>query len=82
MVQRYLYYIINEQLPSNNPRFVNEYNLSTAFDISTATYAGDSERCELDDGTSGTNSSHRRIFDLKFTNDGLSFFHTVGNSAI
>ena len=63
---------------SNNPRFVDEYNLSTAFDISTATYAGDSERCELDDGTSG--NTHRRIFDLKFTNDGLSFFHTVGNA--
>ena len=64
--------------PTNNPRFVNEYNLSTAFDISTAVYAGDSERCELDDGTS--NNDKRRIFDLKFTNDGLSFFHTVGNS--
>jgi len=38
---------------TNNPRFVDEYNLSTAFDISTAVYAGDSERCELDDGTSG-----------------------------
>ena len=66
--------------PTNNPRFVNEYNLSTAFDISTAVYAGDSERCELDDGTSGSSSDKRRIFDLKFTNDGLSFFHTVGNS--
>ena len=63
---------------TNNPRFVDEYNLSTAFDISTAAYAGDSERCELDDGTSG--NTHRRIFDLKFTNDGLSFFHTVGNA--
>ena len=64
---------------TNNPRFVDEYNLSTAFDISTAVYAGDSERCELDDGT-GNSSDKRRIFDLKFTNDGLSFFHTVGNA--
>ena len=63
---------------SSNPRFVDEYNLSTPFDISTASYAGDSERCELDDGTSG--NDFRRIFDLKFTDDGLSFFHTVGNA--
>ena len=73
-------FVLYQQLRdgSNNPRFVDEYNLSTAFDISTAVYAGDSERCELDDGTS--NNDKRRIFDLKFTNDGLSFFHTVGNS--
>ena len=63
---------------SSNPRFVDEYNLSTPFDISTASYAGDSESCELDDGTSG--NDFRRIFDLKFTDDGLSFFHTVGNA--
>ena len=63
---------------SNDPRFVDEYNLSTPFDISTASYAGDSERCELDDGSSGADK--RRIFDLDFTKDGLSFFHSVGNA--
>ena len=63
---------------SSNPRFVDEYNLSTPFDISTASYAGDSESCELDDGTSG--NDFRRIFDLDFADDGLSFFHTVGNA--
>ena len=30
---------------------IAEYTLSTPFDISTATYAGDSERCDLDDGS-------------------------------
>jgi len=75
-----MFVLYQQQQDNSNtdPRFVDEYNLSTAFDISTATYAGDSERCELDDGTSG--GDFRRVFDLKFTNDGLSFFHTVGNS--
>ena len=74
-------FVLYQQQQDNSgsdPRFVDEYNLSTAFDISTATYAGNSERCELDDGTSG--ADFRRIFDLKFTDDGLSFFHTVGNA--
>ena len=30
--------------------FIDEYNLSTPFDISTAVYAGDDERCVLDHG--------------------------------
>ena len=30
--------------------FINEYDLSTPFDISTHTYAGDSERCNLANG--------------------------------
>ena len=64
----------------NGPRFVEEFNLSTTFDISTATYAGDSERCELDDGSGATDGTFRRIFDLQFTNDGLSFFYAVGNA--
>ena len=51
----------------NGPRFVEEFNLSTTFDISTATYAGDSERCELDDGSGATDGTFRRIFDLQFT---------------
>ena len=74
-------FVLYQQQQDNSgsdPRFVDEYNLSTAFDISTATYADNSERCELDDGTSG--ADFRRIFDLKFTDDGLSFFHTVGNA--
>ena len=72
--------MLSKQKDNSNtdPRFVDEYNLSTPFDISTASYAGDSERCELDDGTS--DNSKRRVFDLDFTKDGLSFFHSVGNA--
>ena len=34
-----------------NIDFIYEYNLSTPFDISTKTYAGDDERCDLDVGS-------------------------------
>ena len=75
-----MFVLYQQQKDNSNtdPRFVDEYNLSTPFDISTASYAGDSERCELDDGTS--DNSKRRVFDLDFTKDGLSFFHSVGNA--
>ena len=75
-----MFVLYQQQKDNSNtdPRFVDEYNLSTPFDISTASYAGDSERCELDDGTS--DASKRRVFDLDFTKDGLSFFHSVGNA--
>ncbi len=75
-----MFVLYQQQKDNSNtdPRFVDEYNLSTPFDISTASYAGDSERCELDDGTS--NADKRRVFDLDFTKDGLSFFHSVGNA--
>ena len=75
-----MFVLYQQQKDNSNtdPRFVDEYNLSTPFDISTASYAGDSERCELDDGTSDT--TKRRVFDLDFTKDGLSFFHSVGNA--
>ena len=33
----------------DNGHRVNEFNLSTPYDISTRTYAGDSERCNLDE---------------------------------
>ena len=75
-----MFVLYQQQKDNSNtdPRFVDEYNLSTPFDISTASYAGDSERCELDDGTS--DATKRRVFDLDFTKDGLSFFHSVGNA--
>ena len=55
-------------------RYVNEYTLSTPFDISTKTYAGNSERCQLDYGVN-TNLDSRH-FDLKFSNDGMKLFTT------
>ena len=53
-------------------QFIHEYNLSTPYDISTRTYAGDDERCELGFGSSGhaDNSAH----DLEFSNDGMKLF--------
>ena len=54
--------------------FVNEYNLSTPYDISTKTYAGDSERCTVEDISNA-------LYDLEFSNDGMHFFYVTRNSA-
>ncbi|MDC1130198.1 secretion protein, partial [Candidatus Pelagibacter sp.] len=51
-------------------RYIAEYKLSTPFDISTKSYAGDDERCEL----TGNSGSDRRIFDMSFSTDGLKLF--------
>ena len=53
-------------------QFIHEYNLSTPYDISTRTYAGNDERCELGSGSTGhaDNSAH----DLEFSNDGMKLF--------
>jgi hypothetical protein len=53
---------------SNTTDYVNEYNLSTPFDISTASYAGDSERCHLDD--TGTTSVDKLSGAISFNSDG------------
>ena len=59
--------------------YVNQYNLSTSYDISTGTYAGDSARCYLDYGD-GTGSGTNRIFDLEFSSDGLKLFTVYGSA--
>ncbi len=53
-------------------RYINEYNLSTPFDISTRSYAGNSERCHLvhDEGANTNN----RYFDFQFSSDGMKIF--------
>ena len=53
--------------------FVNEYDLSTPFDIKTKSYAGDDERCELDHGL-----TQNRLFDLEFSSDGMKLFTVHG----
>ena len=58
--------------------YVNQYNLSTPYDISTGTYAGDSARCYLDYGD-GTGSGTNRIIDLEFSSDGLKLFTVYGS---
>ena len=57
-------------------RYINEYTLSTPFDISTKTYAGDGERCEINHGEND-DETHKRYHDLEFSNDGLKIFLTI-----
>ncbi|WP_440917155.1 autotransporter domain-containing protein [Candidatus Pelagibacter sp.] len=56
--------------------FINEYDLSTPFDISTHSYAGDSERCNLANGWSAEayNEQPTQTGDLTFSSDGLHIF--------
>ena len=61
-------------------KYINQYNLSTPFDISTATYAGDSARCYLDYGDD-TGLGTDRIFDLEFSSDGLKLFTVYGSGS-
>ena len=50
------------------PRHIVTFNLSTPYDISTKTFAGDSERCvfNLDTGDQG-----QQLYDLEITSDGM-----------
>ena len=58
---------------------INEYTLSTPYDISTATYAGDSERCNAidpdhDGSVAGDNATAKSIIAFKFSDDGKKIF--------
>jgi hypothetical protein len=58
---------------------INEYDLSTPFNVSTKTYASDDEVCILNSGD--TNSGPiSAITDLEFSNDGLMLFVSRGNA--
>ena len=54
----------------DDTRFIEEYNLSTPFNISTRVSAGDSERCKL---TGVTANADYEIFDITFSSDGMKF---------
>ena len=56
--------------------FINEYDLSTPFDISTHTYAGDSERCNLANGWSeeAYEEEPNQTGDMVFSSNGLHIF--------
>ena len=56
--------------------FINEYDLSTPFDISTHSYAGDGERCNLANGWSAEayDEEPTETGDLTFSSDGLHIF--------
>ena len=54
-----------------DPHFIQEYNLSTPYDISTRVYTGDGERCEL---TGTAIANQYQVYDLEFSSDGMKFF--------
>ncbi len=56
--------------------FINEYDLSTPFDISSHSYAGDGERCNLANGWSAEayDEEPTQTGDLTFSSDGLHIF--------
>ncbi|MDA9985494.1 secretion protein, partial [Candidatus Pelagibacter sp.] len=60
----------NKRLGGDDTRFIEEYNLSTPFNISTRVSAGDSERCQL---TGVTANVDFHIFDITFSSDGMKF---------
>ena len=55
---------------------VSEYNLTTTFDVSTKSYAGDSERCVLNHG-----GTYATSYDLEFSSDGMKLFFVEGPNA-
>ena len=58
---------------------VEEYNLSTPFNVSTASYAGDSEICSLDTGDT-TFGPKDRVYDIDFSRDGMKLLVARGGS--
>ncbi len=67
---------ISFQATTGNANFgyINEYNLSTPYDISTHTYAGDDERCDLDVEAGAANVDPKTTGDLAISTDGLKVF--------
>ena len=61
--------------------YVNEYTLSSPFNVSTASYAGDSERCYLDNTGGDTDvGPEDRVFGIDFSKDGMKLFVARGNT--
>ncbi len=64
----------------DNGHRVNEFNLSTPYDISTRTYAGDGERCNLDEIPKANNlfaapdNKEHTVYDLELSHDGTKLF--------
>ena len=78
---------ILSQLPDNAGAdvfsHVSEYNLSTPFDVSTKTYAGDGERCILNNGEGDYPSGFgpvNHMYDLEFSHNGMMLFVGRGNT--
>ena len=61
--------------------YVNEYILSSPFNVSTASYAGNSERCFLDNTGGDTDFGPKtRVFGIDFSKDGMKLFVARGNT--
>ncbi|MDA7830639.1 autotransporter outer membrane beta-barrel domain-containing protein [Candidatus Pelagibacter sp.] len=65
---------------SSDYTHINEYDLSTPFNVSTKTYAGDDEVCILNSGDT-TLGPVNRVHDLEFSNDGLMLFVSRGDTS-
>ena len=62
------------QMNGSSAFYIQEYNLSTPYDISTKVFTGDPERCEL----TGTHTGNQyQIYDLDFSSDGMKFFIVI-----
>ena len=57
---------------------INTYNLSTPYDISTQSFAGDSERCVMTDLNSGKN--FHTVYDLELSSDGMKLLVVTRNN--
>ena len=68
----------SESATEINPLIINTYNLSTPYDISTSTYAGDNQRCTFDRDT-GQVTNHR-LFDLEISSDGMKMLVVTRNA--
>ena len=60
---------------ANSPdnQFINEFSLSIPYDVSSKTYTGDSERCDMGGRMEST------PYDLEFSSDGMRFFIVTRN---
>ena len=58
---------------NTNDDVINEYTLSVPYDISSATYAGASERCAVTDGE-GASLKTRAMLSFSFSDDGMKIF--------
>ena len=63
-----------QKFNGSSTHFINEYNLTIPYDVSSKAYAGDSERCVLT-GTDGNT-----IYDLDFSSDGMRLFVVSRNA--
>ncbi|MFL2894780.1 MAG: autotransporter domain-containing protein [Candidatus Pelagibacter sp.] len=73
-------FIVLGEKASGTYTHVSEYNLSTPFDISTKSYAGNSERCILNSGDE-IDGPVDAVFDLDFSKDGMKLFVGRGKNA-